>query len=174
MRSVRRAIIATISSLTVAATAIALAPDESRLIAQIEITILGAIAVLTATAALRRAAPLPPRSPFDRLPRTKAGLDPPLPISLVRIGRRLSAAEASAADSRRHLGPIAAAIATDRLRRRAHTPVDQDSVYAHLPRPVAPELALVLDPELAGRDTREMPGLDADGSEALVVALEQL
>jgi hypothetical protein len=174
MRSVRRAIIATISSLTVAATAIALAPDESRLIGQIEITILGAIAVMTAAAALRRAAPLPPRSPFDRHPKTEIRIDPPLPIGLVRIGRRLSAAEASAADARRHLGPIAAAIATDRLRRRAHAPIDQDSVYAHLPRPVAPELALVLDPRLAGLDTREMPGLDPEGTEALVRALEQL
>jgi hypothetical protein len=174
MRFMRRAIVATILSLTVAATAIALAPDESRLIGQIEITILGAIAVMTAAAILRRAAPLPPPSPFDRPPRTRAPVDPPLPIDLVRMGRRLTAAEASTADARRHLGPVAASIATDRLRRRAHTPVDPDSIYAHLPRPVPPELALVLDPALAGIDTREMPGLDADGTDALVRALEQL
>lgn len=174
MRFLRRSIIATILSLTAAATAIAVAPDRSRLIVQIEITVVGAIAVMTAAAALRRAAPLPPRSPFDHLPRTAAQVAPPLPLDLVRIGRRLTAAVASAADSRRHLGPLAAGIAADRLRRHSHTPVDQDSVYADLPRPVHPALALVLDPALAGVDTRDMPGLDPDGTDALVRALEQL
>jgi hypothetical protein len=174
VRFVRRSIVATILSLTAAAAAIALAPDQSRLIAQIEITIVGAIAVVTAAAALRRAAPLPPRSPFDRLPRAAAPAAPPLPLDLVRTGRRLTAAAASAADARRHLGPLAAAIAADRLRRHSHTPVDQEAVYAHLPRPVHPALALVLDPALAGVDTRDLPGLDPDGTDALVRALEQL
>ena len=85
MRLARRSTIATILSLTVAATAIALAPDESRLIVQIEITVLGAIAVMTTAAVLRRAAPLPPRSPFDRVPRTRATVAAPLPLDLVRI-----------------------------------------------------------------------------------------
>jgi hypothetical protein len=35
-------------------------------------------------------------------------------------------------------------------------------------------LALVLDPGLAGLDTRAMPGLDAEQTDALVRALEQL
>jgi hypothetical protein len=65
-------------------------------------------------------------------------------------------------------------VAADRLRGHSHTRVDQDSVYAQLPRPVAPELTLVLDPALAGLDTRRMPGLDARGSDALVRALEDL
>jgi hypothetical protein len=171
---VRRSIIAAILSFTAAATAIAFIPDRSRLIAQIEIAIVGAIAVLTASAALRRAAPLAPRSPFDRRPRRATAARNPLPLDLVRIDRRLTAAAASAADSRRHLGPLAAAIATDRLRRHSHTPVDQESVYAHLPRPVHPTLALLLDPALAGTDTRAMAGLDPDGTDALVRALEQL
>ena len=174
VRSVRRSIIATILSVTAAAAAIAFVPDRSRLIAQIEIAVVGAIAVMTASAALRRAAPLPPRSPFDRRPRTATGARNSLPLDLVRIDRRLAAAAASAADSRRHLGPLAASIAADRLRRHSHTPVDQESIYAHLPRPVHPTLALLLDPALAAVDTREMAGLDPDGTDALVRALEQL
>jgi hypothetical protein len=92
----------------------------------------------------------------------------------VRIARRLDAARASAADTRRHLGPVVATIAADRVRDRAHTAVAAESVYASLPQPVAPELALVLDPALDGVDTRALPGLDADAADALVRALEQL
>jgi hypothetical protein len=103
-------------------------------------------------------------------------VDPPprLPRDLVRINRRLVAAEGSASDARRHLARLVAAIAADRLRPAAHTTIDADSVYAHLPRPVPDALALVLDPALASLDTREMPGLDADACDALVRALEQL
>ena len=173
-RSRRRAIVASILSLTAAATAVAFAPGRFRLIAQIEIAIVGAIAVMIATGELRRAAPLPPRSPLDRLPKAKTKTGTALPVDLVRISRRLAAAEASAADARRHLGPTVSDVAADRLRRHSHTRVEQDSVYAQLPRPVSPELALVLDPALAGLDTRAMPGLDADGTDALVRALEQL
>ena len=162
-------------SVTGAATAMAIAPDRTRLIAQVEIAIVGAIVVLSVSGALRRAAPLPPRSPLDHFPRSKASAAPaPPPPDLVRISRRLTAAEASAADARRHLGRLVGAIATDRLRAHSHAPVDQDSVFARLPRPVAAELALVLDPALAGLDTREMPGLDAAGSDRLTSALEQL
>lgn len=173
-RSWRRAIVATILSLTFGAASVALAPDSSRLIVQIEIAVVGAIAVMTALGALRRAAPLPPPSPLDRLPRSSAKAEPPLPLDLVRISRRIAAAEASAADSRRHLGPLATAIAHDRLRRRSHTTVDPDSIYDQLTVPVPAALALVLDPALADVDTRQMPGLDTDGAEALVRALEQL
>jgi hypothetical protein len=173
-RSWRRAIVALIVSLTAAAATVALEPDRFRLIARVEIAIVGGIAVMSAAGALRRAAPLAPRSPFDRVPRSNARASAPLPLDLVRISRRLAAAEASAADSRRHLGPLVASIAADRLRRRSHTQVDQDSVYAHLPRPVPAALALVLDPGLADVDTRELPGLDPDGSDALVRTLEQL
>lgn len=170
----RRAIVATILSLTAAAAAAASVPDRLRLIAQIEIAIVGAIAVMMATGALRRAAPPPPPSPLDRVPSANTKADTALPLDLVRIARRLAAAEASAADARRHLGPLVSEVAADRLRGHAHTRVDQDSVYAHLPRPVPPELTLVLDPALAGLDTRQMPGLDARGSDALVRALEDL
>ena len=173
-RSRRRGIVTTILSLTAAATVAAAAPDRLRLIAQVEIAIVGAIAVMVTTTEVRRAAPLPPRSPLDRLRKATAVTDAPLPPDLVRITRRLAAAEASAADARRHLGPIVSEIAADRLRRHSHAPVDQDSVYAQLPRPVSPELALLLDPALAGLDTRAMPGLDADGTAALVRALERL
>jgi hypothetical protein len=170
----RRTVVVTILSLTVAGAIVALQPGRVRLIARVEIAIVGLITVVSAAGVLRRAAPLAPRSPLDRVPRSIAVTGAPLPRDLVRISRRLAAAEASAADSRRHLGPLAGAIAADRLRRRSHTPVDQDSVYAHLPGPVAPELALVLDPALVDVDTRAMPGLDADGTDALVRALEQL
>ena len=173
-RAWRRAVVATILSLTFGAAAVALAPDSSRLIVQIEIAVVGAIAVMTALGALRRAAPLPPASLLDRVPRSRANAGPPLPLDLVRISRRIAASEASAADSRRHLGPLASAIAHDRLRRRSHATVDPDSIYDHLPVPVPAALALVLDPALADVDTRQMRGLDADGADALVRALEQL
>jgi hypothetical protein len=173
-RSRRRAIVAAISSLTAAAATAASVPDRLRLIAQIEIAIVGAIAVMIATGELRRAAPLPPPSPLDRRPSAHAATDTALPLDLVRISRRLAAAEASAADARRHLGPLVSEVAADRLRGHSHTRVDHDSVYAQLPRPVPPELTLVLDPALAGLDTRQMPGLDARGSDALVRALEDL
>ena len=163
-----------ILSLTAAAAAIAIVPERFRLIAQIEIAIIGAIAVIIATGEVRRAAPLPPRSPFDRVPKVDAKTEPSPPPDLVRISRRLAAAEASAADARRHLGTMVSDVAADRLRDHSHTRVDHDTIYARLPRPVAPELALVLDPALAGLDTRAMPGLDADQTDALVRALEQL
>ena len=38
-----------------------------------------------------------------------------------------------------------AAVAADRLRPGAHTEIEAESVYAHLPRPVPASLALVLD-----------------------------
>jgi hypothetical protein len=173
-RSIRRALIATIAGLTIAATAVALDPGESRFIVQLALVFVGVIAVSAAVGALRRATPLAPRSPLDRPAATVATAPPPLPLDLVRISRRLATAEASAADARRHLGPLVASIAADRLRRGSHTPIDPDSVYPHLPRPVPAALALVLDPALGDVDTRELPGLDSDGADALVRALEQL
>jgi hypothetical protein len=175
-RSLRRALVATIGTLTVAAAAIAFDPDQSRVIVQLAVTLIGIIVVAGAVGALRRAAPLAPRSLLDAtttVARRPVGASP-LPIDLVRISRRLAAAEASAADARRHLGPLVATIAADRLRRGAHVEVDRDSVYSHLPRPVPAALALVLDPALADVDTWELPGLDTDAADALVRALEQL
>jgi hypothetical protein len=172
--SLRRALVATIVSLTAAGVAVALAPRESRVIAQLELALVGVIAVLSAVGALRRAAPLAPPSSLDRVPAVRAPAPQPRPADLVRISRRLAAAEASAADARRLLGPLAASIAADRLRRGAHTAIDPDSVYGHLPRPVPAVLALLLDPALAGDDTRKRPGLDPDGADALANALERL
>jgi CBS domain-containing protein len=166
--------VAAVVSLTAAGVAIAFAPDESRIIVQLELALVGVITIVAVVGALRRAAPLAPPSPLDRVPRPEARSPRPLPLDLVRISRRLAAAEASAADTRRNLAPLVAAIAADRLRRRAHTTIEADSVYPHLPLPVSDALALVLDPALADVDTRELPGLDAEGSEALVRALEQL
>jgi hypothetical protein len=172
--SVRRALIATIVSLTATGVALAVDPNESQLIVQFETALLGLIAVLSAAGALRRAAPLAPASPLDRAFRPGAPGPQPLPVDLVRITRRLVAAEGSAADARRHLAPLVAAVAADRLRPGAHTEIEAESVYAHLPRPVPESLALVLDPALASLDTRELPGLDPDASDAMVRALEQL
>jgi len=90
------------------------------------------------------------------------------------LGASLAVAQASAADARRHLGPVVAAIAVDRARDRAHAAVTAESVYASLPQPVAPELALLLDPALDAIDTRALPGLDPVAGEALVRALEAL
>jgi hypothetical protein len=172
--SLRRALIATILSLTAMGVALAVDPNESHLIVQFETALLGLITVVTAAGALRRAAPLAPPSPLDRVVRPDPPAPQPLPLDLVRISRRLAASEGSTADARRHLAPLVAAIAADRLRHGAHTEIEPESVYAHQPRPVPDALALVLDPALAALDTREMPGLDAGASEALVRALEQL
>jgi hypothetical protein len=172
--SVRRAVIATIVSATATGVALVIDPNESRLILQLETALLGLIAVWSAAAALRRAAPLAPPSPLDRVVRPAPPAPQPLPVDLVRISRRLVAAEGCAADARRHLAPLVAAIAADRLRHGAHAEIAADSVYSHLPRPVPDALALVLDPALASLDTRDMPGLDADASAALIRALEQL
>jgi hypothetical protein len=172
--SLRRALVATIVSLTATGVAVAMVPKDSRVIAQLELALVGIIAVVSAVTALRRAAPLAPPSPLDRIPVTRAPAPRPLPADFVRISRRLAAAEASAADARRLLGPLAAAVAADRLRRGAHTPIDPDSVYEHLPRPVPAVLALLLDPALDGTDTRKLPGLDPDAGDALANALEQL
>jgi hypothetical protein len=141
---------------------------------QLETAVLGVIAVVTMAGVLRRAAPLAPPSPLDRVERPGAPVPEPPPVDLVRISRRLVAAEGSVADARRHLAPLVAAIAADRLRHGAHTEIAADSVYAQLPRPVPAALALVLDPALASLDTREIPGLDAAASDTLVRALEQL
>jgi hypothetical protein len=172
--SLRRSLIVAIVSATRTGIALAVDPNESRLILQLETVVLGLVAVVTMAGVLRRAAPIAPPSPLDRIPRPD--VDPPsrLPVDLVRISRRLVAAEGSAADARRHLAPLVAAIAADRLRPAAHTTIEAESVYAHLPRPVPDALALVLDPALASLDTRDMPGLDADAGDALVRALEQL
>jgi multisubunit Na+/H+ antiporter MnhC subunit len=172
--AMRRALIATIVSLTATGVALAVDPNESRLIVQLDTALIGVIAVVSAAGALRRAAPLAPPSPLDRVFRPAPPAPQPLPVDLVRISRRLVAAEGSAADARRHLAPLVAAIAADRLRHRAHAEIGADSVYSYLPRPVPDALALVLDPALASLDTREMPGLDADASDAMVRALEQL
>jgi hypothetical protein len=172
--SLRRALIATILSLTATGVALAVDPNESHVIVQFETALLGLITVLTTAGALRRAAPLAPPSPLDRVARPGPPVPQPLPVDLVRISRRLVAAEGCAADARRHLGPLVAAIAADRLRHGAHAEIEADSVYAHLPRPVPDAFALVLDPALASVDTREIPGLDADASDAMVRALEQL
>ena len=173
-RWVRRGGVGAIVSITAAGVAVALVPGQQRVIVQVELALIGVIALLSAVGALRRAAPLAAASPLDRVPRAIDPAPPPLPADLVRIARRLAAAESSAADARRLLGPLAAAIAADRLRRTAHEPIDPESVYAHLPRPVPAALALVLDPALAGVDTRRLPGLDPDMGDALVRALEQL
>ena len=171
-RSRRRAILITILSLTASGVAVAIDPNESRVIVQFEVALIGFVAVLVAVGVLRRAAPLAPPSPLDRAVRPEIPPPAPLPLDLVRVSRRLAAAEASAADARRQLAPLVAAIAADRM--RSHTDIDLDSVYSHLPRPVPDALALVLDPALAHLDTREMPGLDADAVDALVRALEHL
>ena len=171
-RTKRRLILATIISLTLAALGISFDPDQRQLIIQLELAALGVIAVLALTGVLRRAAPLAPRSPLDQRWRAPKPQPAPLPIDLVRVSRRLIASEASAADARRHLGPLVAAIAADRLQTYEHT--DIDAVYFRLPQPVPAPLALVLDPALADVDTRELPGLDSDATDALVRALEQL
>ena len=161
-------------TIVVTAYAIAFDPDERRLIVQIAFAALGVLAVTAAVGALRRAAPVAPRSPLDRARLRPRVVPAPPPADLVRVARRLEAAQASAADARRHLGPVVAAIAADRVRDRSHTALDAESVFANLPRPVAPELALLLDPALEALDTRALPGLDPDAGEALVRALEQL
>ena len=170
----RRAIVAAIVTVTAGATAISFDPDERRLILQLAFCALGLIATATAVRALRRAAPLAPRSPLDRPLPPPRPTDAGLPIDLIRMTRRFAAAQASAADARRHLGPVVATVAADRLRRRGQTGADPESVFALLPQPVAPELTLLLDPELERVDTRARPGLDAEGASALVRALEQL
>jgi hypothetical protein len=169
----RRALIATILSLTATGVALAIDPNENHLILQLETALVGLIAVATAAGVLRRAAPLAPPSPLDLVMRPGAPVPETTPVDLVRISRRLVAAEGSAADARRHLAPLVAAIAADRLR-GAHTVIEADSVWAYLPRPVPDALALVLDPALASLDTRDIPGLDAEASDAMVRALEQL
>jgi hypothetical protein len=170
----RRLVVATVVTIIAAANGIAFDPDQRRLVVQLALGSLGVIAVLAAVGALRHAAPLAPRSPLDRsLPRARAGA-PTAPPDLARVARRLEAAQASAADARRHLGPIVATIAADRVRDRSHTAIELDSVYATLPQPTTPELALVLDPALDDVDTRALPGLDAGAAERLVRALEQL
>jgi len=166
----RRAVITVILSLTAAGVAIAVDPNESRVILQSETALVGCIVVVTAAGVLRRAAPVGPPSPLDRVSRPGPPSPRPLPLDLVRISRRLAAAEASGGPA----PPPLAAIAADRLRHGAHTEIDADSVYGHLPEPVPAALALVLDPSLAMRDTRDLPGLDADASAAMVRALEQL
>jgi hypothetical protein len=123
---------------------------------------------------LRSAAPLAPASRLDRGRAAPAPKPAPLPLDLVRIERQLAAAATTAADARRALGSLAATIAADRLRLHTHSSIDGDSIFGHLPDPVAPPLALVLDPALAALETRAMPGLDPDGVAALVRALEQL
>jgi hypothetical protein len=173
-RALIRALVATVGCVVAAAYAIAFLPGDSRLIVQLAVTAIGVIAVATAVGTLRRAAALAPRSPFDRKPARERSAPVPIPGELVRITRCLAAAEASAADARRDLGPLVTAIATDRLRRATHAPIEPETVYSQLPRPVPAALALVLDPALASLDTRAMPGLDTDGVEALVRALEQL
>jgi hypothetical protein len=173
-RNRRRMIAGAIATVTASATAIAFDPDQRRLIVQLTFTALGLLAVSAASGRLRRAAPIAPRSPLDRPRRPAAAPPTPLPLDLVRMARRIAAAEASAADARRHLGPVVATVAADRIRRHAHATVEPDAVYARLPVPVAPELALVLDPALDALDTRALPGLDGAGTAALVHALEQL
>jgi hypothetical protein len=173
-RALIRALVATVGCVVVAAYVLAFVPRDRRFVVQLALTAIGVIAVATAVGALRRAAALAPRSPFDRKPAVERSEPVPVPAELVRITRCLAAAEATAADARRDLGPIVAAIATDRLRRAAHAPIEPETVYSHLPRPVPAALAMVLDPALASLDTRAMPGIDADGVEALVRALEQL
>jgi hypothetical protein len=172
--SLIRALLTTIAIATVAAIVVAADPAETRLIVQIAVTLVGMVAVWTAVRALRSAAPLAPGSPLDGNRAVPGPTLPALPIDLVRIERQLAAAAASASDARRALGPLTAAIAADRLRSRAHGSIDRDSVFAHLPEPVSPPFALVVDPALAALDTRAMPGLDSDGVAALVRALERL
>jgi hypothetical protein len=169
-----RALTATIASITIAGTAVAFDPDETRLIVQLALTMIGVVAMASAAGALRRAAPTAPRSPLDRLPARPKPEPVPLPLGLVRTTRRIAAAEASAADARRHLGAVVATVAADRLRSGAHHAIDSESVFAELPRPVPASLALVLDPALADLDTRALPGLDADAVDALVRVLEEL
>ncbi|HEX4489654.1 MAG TPA: hypothetical protein VH914_00460 [Acidimicrobiia bacterium] len=173
-RTRRRLVGTTVVTILVAANAIAFDPDERRLVVQLAFAALGLIAVIAAVGVLRRAAPLAPRSPLDRPPPRPRPGPPTPPADLVRVARRLEAAQASAADARRHLGPLVATIAADRLRDRAHSLVEPDSVFSSLPQPVAPELALVLDPALDDVDTRALPGLDAERADALVRALETL
>jgi hypothetical protein len=170
----RAPLLAAILSVT-AATAIAVAdPSETRIIVQIELALVGVVAVGAVVAALRHAAPLAPPSAFDRADHRPPPVSQQLPVDLVRISRRLTVAQASLADTRRHLAPLVAAIAADRLRGRAHTEIDPESVYLHLPRPVPDALARLLDPAFDDLDTRDMAGLDAAGSDAVVRALEQL
>jgi hypothetical protein len=173
-RARRRLSIAAVVTVIAAAYAIAFDPDQRRLVVQLASSVLGLLAVTAAVGALRRAAPLAPRSPLERRRRPAPAPVSALPHDLVRTARRVEAAQASAADARRHLGPVVATVVADRLRLHTHATVAPDDVFARLPRPIAPELALVLDPALERVDTRALPGLDPEGAVALVRALEQL
>ena len=81
----RRALIVTILSVTAAGVGIAFDPNESRVIVQFEVALVGFVAVLMAVGMLRRAAPLAPASPLDRVSRPEPPAPKPLPLGLVRI-----------------------------------------------------------------------------------------
>ena len=163
-QSTRRGLVTAILAAAADAVAIAMFPGRTRLLLQIGVAVVGGIAILYTAAAVRRAAPVAAPSPLDRFPRPVARRPDRPPVGLVRIERHLATAAASRADARRQLGPLVAAIASERLRDRG------EPTSVALPDCIARLLA----PDDGTRESRDEPGLDADAAARVVDALEQL
>ena len=161
-----------VGSVLAAAIALAVAPDHGRVIARVELLVLGATVAAYFARRLRQRVPYPARSAFDRVPRTRNLSVTPLELQRAELEVRLVVASATSID--RLLVPRLRTMTADRLR-LGHGLDLQDPVQADtIAELTGPHLWALIDPARTRADDPTKPGLALPELSRALAALEAL
>ncbi|MEP6659580.1 MAG: hypothetical protein ABJD24_06655 [Acidimicrobiales bacterium] len=161
-----------VGSLLAAAIAFVVTPDHGRVIARIELLVLGATLAAYFVGRLRRSVPLPPRSAFDRAPRARDLSLTPLELQRAELEVRLVVASATSID--RLLVPRLRAMASARLE-LGHGLDLRDPAHAGAVAALAgPHLWALIDPARIRADDPTKPGVALPELSRALTALEAL
>ena len=159
-------------SLLAAAIALAVAPDHGRVIARVELLVLGATVAAYFVRRLRQRVPLPAKSAFDRAPRTRDLSLTPLELQRAELEVRLVVASATSID--RLLVPRLRAMTAARLHLGhgldLHDPAQAGAIAAI----TGPHLWALIDPARTRADDPTKPGLALPELSRALSALEAL
>ena len=159
-------------SLLAAAIALAVAPDHGRMVARVELLVLGATVAAYFLGRLRRRVPLPAKSAFDRAPRTRDLSLTPLELQRAELEVRLVVASATSID--RLLVPRLRAMTDARLRFGHGLELDDPAQAGAIAALTGPHLWALIDPARTRADDPTKPGLALPELSRALSALEAL
>jgi len=159
-------------SVLAAAIALAVTPDRGRMVARVELLVLGATLSAYFLGRLRRRVPLPAKSPFDRAPRTRDVSLTPLELQRAELEVRLVVASATSID--RLLVPRLRAMTDARLHLAHGLDLDDPAQAAAIADLTGPHLWSLIDPARTRADDPTKPGLALPELARALSALEAL
>jgi hypothetical protein len=161
-----------VGSLIAAAIALAARPDHGRVIARLELLVLGAAVAAYFVRRLRQRVPQPGRSAFDRAPRARNVSVTPLELQRAELELRLVVASATSID--RLLVPRLRAMTAARLRLSHGLDLDDPAQAGAIAALSGPHLWALIDPARTRADDPTKPGMALPELSRALAALEAL